>query len=305
MTISHPVTQSGLLLVNKPLDMSSAFLVSRIKRITGAKKVGHAGTLDPFAGGLMICGINHGTRLSRFFLTGDKSYRAELTFGVETDTLDCKGAVVSTCSPDFFQTHDDFFSTSSLSALLKGFEGPQDQKPPVYSALKHQGVPLYKLARQGKPVQKEARPVVIYDIFLRDINPPVISFDVRCSSGTYIRSLAADIGNKAGCGAFLSALTRTESSGFTLSQALSLDEIASAESVPDRMISLNQALSHMPAIRADEALEGKIKNGVQLDLPLAPEDTFVKILDEAMNVIAILEFDKNKGRHNYCCVFHD
>jgi len=310
MAVKNSFNQHGILLVHKPVGMSSARLVSLIKRVSGARKVGHSGTLDPFASGLMVVGINHGTRISRFFLSGDKSYTAEIMFGTETDTLDSTGVVVKNCSNDFFEKHEDFFSAEKLACLLKEFEGPQLQNPPVYSALKHNGVPLYKLARQGKPVQKEARPVVIHVMELKDVHPPAITVDVACSTGTYIRSLAADIGERSGCGAHLSALSRTESCGFLLNQAVSLDDLSSVEAVTDAMISLNDALHDMPVYQADESLKARIQNGISLSndndfLSAAGALPFIKIIDEDKNVIAILEYDKTKGLHNYCCVFHD
>jgi tRNA pseudouridine55 synthase len=290
--------------------MSSAFVVSRIKKITGAKKVGHTGTLDPFARGLLICGINQGTRISRFFLGGDKCYRAGLTFGMETDTLDSTGAVINTCDHEFFQSRPDFFSPETIESLLKAFTGPQEQFPPVYSALKHQGVPLYKLARKGTPVQKDARSIVIRAISLLEIQSPSIVFDVSCSSGTYIRSLAADIGKAVGCGAHLSALCRTESCGFYLSQAISLDELSQLDDVSEKIISMNDALPHLPVFNADEHLKRKIMNGVQLSVadlgdPDIFQSDFIKICDVDQRVIAIIAYDKNLETYNYCCVFHD
>ena len=174
MSPSPRATENGILLVNKPEGMSSAFLVSRIKRLSGARKAGHAGTLDPFADGLMVLCLNKATRLSRFFLHGDKSYTATVTYGRETDTLDITGQETGTCDPDFFKTHPDFFNPAFQEDLIKAFEGTQEQLPPVYSALKHNGVPLYKLARKGTPVQKEARSITIREISLLSVNPPDI-----------------------------------------------------------------------------------------------------------------------------------
>lgn len=308
MPISSSVTPHGILLVDKPEGITSAGLVARIKRLTGAKKVGHAGTLDPFAQGLMVCGINHGTRLSRFFLHGDKAYAAEITFGTETDTLDRTGSVLQTCDPDFFEHRPEFFSQKTLLPLLDAFKGPQDQIPPVYSALKHQGVPLYKLARKGTPVQKKARSIVIRDISLQSITPPSILCSVACSAGTYIRSLASDIGTKAGCGAHLSALTRTESCGFSLDQAIDLETLSQSSDWSRHLISMDKALPDMASFIADDCLARKIHHGVLLtdtDLGTKTSDEFIKVLHENRKVIAILEYDKIKQRYNYCCVFHD
>ncbi|GAB6093917.1 hypothetical protein JCM14469_01690 [Desulfatiferula olefinivorans] len=308
MTRSLLTRPSGILLIDKPENLSSAGLVTRVKRITGAAKVGHAGTLDPFARGLMVCGINHGTRLSRFFLQGDKAYTATITYGIETDTLDRTGAVTRTAPKDFFDQHPDFFSETVQTGLISHFLGPLQQMPPVYSALKHKGVPLYKLARKGKPVQKEARAVVIHRLELMDITPPSIVVSVACSAGTYIRSLAADIGNLAGCGAHLSALVRTETCGFSLSQATDPDTLADLPDWTCHLISMDRALSDMPEASVDDALSVKIRNGEVLgpsDLAVTPPEGCLKILDKNRQVLALAEFDKSRRRYNYCCVFKD
>lgn len=310
MTDSGIPMNHGTLLVHKPVGMSSAQLVARVKKLFKARKAGHSGTLDPFAEGLMVLGLNHGTRLSRFFLAGDKRYTAEITFGSETDTLDSTGTTVRTCSEDFFRNNPDFFLPETLERLIRPFEGPIFQTPPVYSALKHNGVPLYKLARKGTPVQKEARLVTIHSLTLLAIRPPSITVDVCCSSGTYIRSLAADIGEKAGCPAHLSALLRTESCGFSLSDAWTLERLAAAESQDDALIPLTEALPHLPCFTVGDAMRSAIMNGVSLDrdngfLAAVNQAPLVKILDEQGRLIALVEFDKTKGSYNYCCVFHD
>lgn len=298
------VTANGILLVNKPEGMSSAGLVARIKRMTGARKAGHAGTLDPFADGLMICGINRATRLSRFFLHGDKSYTATLTYGRETDTLDITGQETAVCDPDFFSSHPDFFTRDFQEALIASFQGPLEQLPPVYSALKYNGVPLYKLARKGTPVQKEARSIIIHEISLMSIDPPNIRFSVACSSGTYIRTLASDIGRKAGCGAFLSALTRTSCGRFSLDQAVDLDTLSRSGDLSGHLVPMDLALPDLETAHADEALARNIRNGIRLtgdDIPIG--EGCVKVLDENMALIAVLEWDNTGQHYNYCCVF--
>jgi tRNA pseudouridine55 synthase len=308
MSRPTPNQPSGILLLDKPENLSSAGLVARIKRITGAAKVGHAGTLDPFARGLMVCGINHGTRLSRFFLHGDKTYTATITYGSETDTLDCTGTMTRTAPTNFFDRHPDFFTEAHQTLLISHFLGSQEQTPPVYSALKHQGVPLYKLARKGTPVQKEARRVVIHSLELLDISPPSITVSVSCSAGTYIRSLAADIGARAGCGAHLSALVRTETCGFSLDQATDLDTLADHEDWPRALISMDRALPDMPEASVDDGLAARIWNGEILgptDLATQPPAGCLKIVDKNRRVLALVEFDKSRERYNYCCVFHD
>lgn len=301
---------SGILLVNKPVGMSSAQLVSRVKKVFKARKAGHTGTLDPFAEGLMIIGINNGTRLSRFFLAGDKRYTAEIMFGSETDTLDSTGTVTSKCSDDFFHNNPDFFLKENLNSIISLFEGPVLQVPPAYSALKHNGVPLYKLARSGNPVIKDAREVVVHGISITEISPPSITVDVSCSSGTYIRSLAADIGKKAGCPAHLSALRRTECCGFKLDNAFSLDWLLNSDNPEKAMIFLSDALPHLHCYTVGDDMKALVMNGVSIERDEKFQSTVnyegpVKILDTDEQLIAIVELNKYSGRYNYCCVFHD
>ncbi len=181
----------GILVIDKPANLSSARVVAAVKKALKAGKAGHAGTLDPFAEGVLICCINQATRLAGFLLHGTKKYIAELKLGQETDTQDLTGTVVATAN-----TVD--YSPQTIQSVFESFKGSIEQLPPVYSALKHKGVPLYKLARRGQPVQKPPRQVQIYDICVDDVDLPYVRFEVSCSAGTYIRTLGADIGQKAG-----------------------------------------------------------------------------------------------------------
>lgn len=311
MSNSPFLTKNGIIVIDKPEGMTSAQVVARVKRITGAKKVGHTGTLDPFATGLMICGINGGTRLSRFFLNSDKTYEAGLLLGVDTDTMDRTGSVVKSCETDFFNNNNINYDSDFFVELFKGFEGTQDQLPPVYSALKHNGVPLYKLARKGTPVQKPPREISIYSITHKGLDLPSVTFEVACSSGTYIRTLASDIGAKIGCGGHLFSLRRTETSGFTIEKAVTLDVLSDSENPAEFLINMDDALPEMYRHVANEGLEAKISNGVGInasdgiDIPENEEnDIFIKVLNRENRVIAILNYFKNSDKYNYCCVFH-
>lgn len=298
---------SGILVVDKPADITSAKVVARVKRQLGAGKVGHAGTLDPFATGVLVCCINRATKLARFFLHGNKKYEAVLHLGVETDTQDSTGVVTSSCD-------EVEFSDKKIRSIFKQFEGTIEQFPPIYSALKYKGVPLYKLARNGKPVQKPARRVAIFFITILELNLPLIRFVVSCSAGTYIRTLCADIGASLGCGGHLKALRRIESSGFTIAEALTLSELkepALSEKLSDRMISMSNALKDMPEHVADKVLTAKIMHGNaitkkdiepgQTDMPKG----FIKITDVNSDLVAVLEYTKDSNNYNYCCVFNN
>ena len=167
---------------------------------------------------LLVCCVNRATKLARFLLHGKKKYEAVLRLGTETDTQDATGKVIRTSA-------DIDFSENRLQAVFQKFRGESWQRPPVHSALKHKGVKLYKLARQGKPVQKPERKIQISAIEIVNIQLPDVRFEVECSAGTYIRALCSDIGTVLGCGAHLKELRRLESSGFTLTEALTLDEV--------------------------------------------------------------------------------
>jgi tRNA pseudouridine55 synthase len=283
--------------------------VSIVKKAFNAKKVGHAGTLDPFAEGVLICCVNQATRLADFLLHGTKKYIAELKLGEETDTQDLTGTVISTAEPKNY-------SIETLKKVFKAFEGPLEQLPPVYSALKHQGVPLYKLARSGKPVQKPPRQVEIYSIAILGIALPMIRFEVSCSAGTYIRTLGADIGKMLGCGGHLNALKRTASSGFTLDQTVSLSALKNLTPeapLPAKFINMVDALPEMPACRADTKLVKKIRHGQRItarDLmgPVGSEHgpmagSKIKVVDQTGELVAILNYQAHDQRLNYCCVF--
>jgi tRNA pseudouridine55 synthase len=299
----------GILVVDKPANISSARVVATVKKALKAGKAGHAGTLDPFAEGVLICCVNQATRLAGFLLHGAKKYIAELKLGQETDTQDLTGTVIATArSVDY--------SPQTIQTVFESFKGSIEQLPPVYSALKHRGVPLYKLARRGQPVQKPPRQVQIYDICLNDIDLPYVRFEVSCSAGTYIRTLGADIGKKLGCGGHLSALKRIESSGFTLDQAIplsALEESTFSRSALPHMISMKDALPQMPEFHAADHLVEKIRHGQNL----TPKDVagandtaiagytgnYLKIVDRQQDLIAIVKQNPAGDRLTYCCVF--
>ncbi|WP_459918004.1 tRNA pseudouridine(55) synthase TruB [Desulfocicer niacini] len=303
----------GIIAVNKPAGMSSARVVARLKRRSGVNKIGHTGTLDPFATGVMLCGINKGTRLSRFLLGGEKSYKAGVYLGVETDTLDAEGKMTASVG----DVGVDAISGTRVAEVVARFKGPQKQIPPIYSALKHQGVPLYRLARQGRPVEKPARDIEIYNIDITALDLPMVEINVHCSSGTYIRSLARDIGVYLGCGAHLASLCRTSCCGISLDKTISLSGLEQMDdkSFNEQVIPMAQAVSNLPGISADEPMLKKIGFGQPLgDLLPGPsfwahaaagEDNFLRILGPHGCLAAIVEYDVRTQAYNYCCVFMD
>lgn len=299
------LTGSGILVVNKPEGISSAGVVSLVKRKLGADKVGHCGTLDPFASGVLVCCINQATRISRFFLHEDKSYEAVMRLGVETDTQDVTGKTVATAPVAVTE--------EAIRSACNGMVGLMRQQPPVYSALKHEGVPLYRLARSGRPMQKPAREIVIHRLDVLTVDLPDVHFAVTCSGGTYVRTLAADLGRVLGCGAHLRRLVRTASGRFTLAQAVPLEEVPSLGrpvSEGGRMIGMSEALSFMPKQTVGPQTVEKIRHGMPLresDIrnPVPKENSgCFRVVDPDDRLIAILGFKKENPGYNYCCVFN-
>ncbi len=297
---------NGVVVIDKPAGVTSAKVVATVKRLLRVEKAGHAGTLDPFATGALICCLNLATRLAPFFLGGHKTYEAVLMLGIDTDTQDGTGTMLSAC-----EVTD--ISEQEIRSAFQQFEGKIDQRPPVFSALKHKGVPLYKLARSGRPVQKPARSVWIDAIEISAIALPEVHFTVSCSAGTYIRTLCADIGAALGCGGHLKSLRRIESSGFSIREAVSLPELetlAASGDLGSRFIRMTDALRGMPVLEAGAVLAGKIRHGQMLtDIDLAVDkmhfaDGFIRVVDSDNRLLAVVELNRKDRTIKYNCVFH-
>jgi tRNA pseudouridine55 synthase len=244
--------------------------------------------------------------LAQFFLHGRKKYCAVMHLGVETDTQDNTGRVISS-------TAAAALSTDCVSAAVKQFEGVYWQQPPAYSALKLGGVPLYRYARQGRPVQKPPRRVEIEAIRLLGIELPFVRFEVTCSAGTYIRTLCSDIGSRLGCGGHLKELRRVESGRFALADALTLtdlESLARENRISTRMVSMADALPDIPGIVANKSLTHHVKHGKVVQKNDFDEGSFkearglVKILDSHRNLLAILTYQGDSERLRYVCVFN-
>lgn len=214
------MTDFGLLLVDKPVGPTSHHIVHRVRLGSGVRKVGHAGTLDPRASGLLVLCLGPATRLSEYLSTTSKRYEAVVRFGVSTRTYDSDGEIVSRSS--------DIPTRAQIEAALPAFTGEIRQAPPPFSALKVSGQRAYDLARAGKDVDLEPRQITIHTLHLQDYQPPDLSLEVECSAGTYIRSLAHDLGARLGCGGYLAALRRTKAGPFSLEQAISTEQLERA-----------------------------------------------------------------------------
>lgn len=248
---------NGFVVVDKPAGITSHDVVSRVRRILGTRKVGHTGTLDPFATGVLPIAVNDGTKAIPFLDEGVKCYEALMQLGVATDTLDMTGSVLR--EGDF-----NAVSAHQLQGIFKRFTGPILQIPPMYSAIKQGGQPLYKLARLGQEVERAPRPVDIHSIVLLSIALPFVSIRVVCSRGTYIRTLADDIGATIGCGAALKELRRTASGPFEIGAAHTLEALERAVlegSLPSLCVSPFASLSHLPDIELTGAGVSKISFG--------------------------------------------
>ncbi|HZV83103.1 MAG TPA: tRNA pseudouridine(55) synthase TruB [Geobacteraceae bacterium] len=248
----------GFLVVDKPSGVTSHHVVAILRRTFGQKKIGHTGTLDPFATGVLPIALGEGTKAITFLDESVKEYRATMRLGVSTDTQDLEG--------DVLQERDwRGVTPAMIEAVLPAFRGEIFQVPPMFSALKRDGVPLYKLARKGETVEREARRIFIHLLTIDRIELPEVSFVVRCSRGTYVRTLAHDMGEALGCGAHLLQLRRTASGSFALADAFTLDQLTEAsprEIAARHFISIRKALAHLPELELSDSGYSRIKNGI-------------------------------------------
>lgn len=248
----------GALLLDKPVGVSSNAALQRAKRLLGAAKAGHAGTLDPLASGLLVALFGEATKFAGPLLDADKEYLATLKLGERTTTGDAEGDIVSKTD----------VNTENLPAVLERFRGEIEQVPPMHSALKHKGTPLYRLARRGEEVARAARRVRISQLEVLTREGPVLALRVVCSKGTYIRVLAEDIGAALGCGAHLSALRRTASGPFRVENALTLDalEAASVQQRRRALLALPELLQGLPRAELGVADEARLRQGQALKI---------------------------------------
>ncbi len=245
---------NGVLNINKPADITSFGVVAHIRKTLGVKKIGHAGTLDPMATGVLIVCLGEATKLVPYLMDGEKEYKACLKLGIETTTEDRTGEV----------TQENSFSPVSekdIREVLQSFIGSIEQVPPVISALKYKGKPLYKYAREGNPITPEARTILVHELHIEKISLPFVHFLVRCSKGTYVRSLCRDIGRALKVGGHLFELERSRSGSFRIEDSVHLDNIQNDKKIP--LMSVNDALSNLPSFTLLSGSLNKIKNGRQ------------------------------------------
>lgn len=247
---------TGIICLDKPRDMSSFMAVKRASRILGVKKAGHTGTLDPMATGVLVVMLGHCTRFIELLPEHRKSYTARVKLGITTDTLDITGEILSESSVNV--TKEQIFS------VAEQFKGEISQVPPMFSALKKDGERLYDLARKGIEIERESRKITIEKLEIYDFNGAEFSMDVTCSAGTYIRSLCDDIGKALGCGAVMTELRRTEANGFSIENAVTLEELeklVSAEKADTIITSVEAALMSYPKITVTKPQANRFHNG--------------------------------------------
>ena len=240
------MTTEGLLLIDKPAGPTSHDIIQQLRRVSGVRRIGHAGTLDPLATGLLLVCIGRATRLLEYLLAQPKRYETAVRLGRSTDTFDAEGTIISEKPVDV--------TAVDIEQALQQFRGPIVQYAPAYSAVKRDGVPLYKLARQGLEVERPAREVTVSNLEMLSWQDPTVHLDITCSSGTYIRSLADDLGNSLGCGGYISALRRTAVGTFTIEQAVALPELDNSN-WSEQLLPPDTAVRHLPKIEfsAEEA----------------------------------------------------
>lgn len=241
---------NGILVIDKPAGMTSHDVVARVRKVFQTKKVGHAGTLDPDATGLLVLGLGHATRLLSFAQDGPKRYLATAAFGATTTTQDASGDVIETKPVDIDRT--------KVEASARAFVGDIQQIPPMVSAVKVGGERLYKMARRGEEIERQPRSVTIYNLEVTAVShhPPEASFDVTCSPGTYIRTLVHDIGQSLGCGAHLKTLRRVEASGFTEEDASALEAVSLQDLRPAAEI-----VRSLPTLEIDAEARSLVRDG--------------------------------------------
>lgn len=275
---------NGLLVLDKPAGMTSHDVVEVVRRATGERSIGHLGTLDPMATGVLPLLLGRYTRLAQFFGTAEKWYEGTIRFGYATDTFDAEGTAAG--EPRVLG-----LDLAGLRGLAWRFHGEMEQMPPVFSAKKIGGVPAHKLARAGKPVEVKPARIVIHRFELLSLEGDEVTFEMQVSAGGYVRSVAHELGQLAGCGAHLAALRRTRAGAFTLAQAIGLDELKALASAPEeierRLPHPRTLLPEMPSVTVDEQAAGRLRNGMQVNLPEFSGASLVKVFTGPTELLGI------------------
>lgn len=280
----------GIFNINKPGGMTSHDVVAIVRKFLKQKRVGHAGTLDPLASGVLPICVGQATRVVEYLSESGKAYQAEIVFGTATDTYDAEGAITATASTAEL-------GLKKIGETLEQFRGPQMQYPPLYSAIKIKGQPAYKRARAGEAIVLEPRSIVIYALEILAWIPPRLTLLIECSKGTYIRSLAQDLGIQTGCYAYLDALIRTRSGPFTLSESITLEQFVDAvetNTIQRYAFPPDKALEDYPAIKLDAETIERVKHGNAFNNEQANNAGLARVYDTKGNFIAIAGWNEEQ-----------
>lgn len=287
---------NGILILDKPTGITSNAALQKVKRLFEAQKAGHTGSLDPLATGVLPVCLGEATKLSHYLLDANKRYRAKCILGISTTTGDSQGEILA-----HHQVPET--DTNSLLTLLDDFKGTQNQTPPMYSALKHNGRPLYEYARKGIEIERKSRQITIFELNLLEYNVSSetghssIEIDVLCSKGTYIRSLCEDIGTALGCGAHISELRRLQAEPFKLSQAVTLEQLEELPDFTEReklLLPVDSAISAFPEVHLDSEQKTLIEHGHEIDFksdnkPATEGGNFRLYFNNTLIALAILD----------------
>lgn len=269
----------GIVVLDKAIGISSNRALQEVKRIFDAQKAGHTGSLDPLATGVLPLCLGEATKVSQFLLDSDKKYRARLKLGIRTDSGDSEGVEID--------KHVDFqLSERQVQEALEAFRGEIEQVPPMHSALKVNGVPLYKMARKGESIEREPRRITVYSIELTAFEGDELELEIACSKGTYIRTIADDLGQALGCGAHIIALRRTQAGAFTeadciTTQALQEErEQRGLTAIDERLIPMDKAIEDLPEVVLPSITASFVKNGQPVLVRHLPEEGLVRLYDQ-------------------------
>ena len=285
----------GLLLIDKPAGWTSHDAVNFIRRSIKEKRVGHTGTLDPDATGLLLVLVGKATRLARYHDDDEKEYVCVMTLGTETDTQDASGSVIEELPVPELGRED-------VEAIFGRFKGEISQTPPMYSAVKVGGQPLYKLARKGEEIERQARTVVIRELEIISAEPPEITFRVVCSKGTYIRTLCSEIGRAMGTRAHMKTLRRTTAGGYPVAGALDISDKPAGEIISGRVIPVSEMLGHLPEVTVDDEAAAGVKDGrrpaahsITATAGHPAEGSPVRVTDASGRLLAVGEYGGPAG----------
>ena len=277
---------NGVIIVDKPKGKTSHDVVSIMRRVFKTRRVGHTGTLDPMATGVLPVCIGNATKAADMLTLSDKAYTAVFKLGVRTDTLDIEGEILEEKPVDVTE--------EQLRSVIKKFEGEIFQTPPMYSAIKINGKKLYELAREGVEVERESRKVTIYHIDVKDISLPYVTIDVSCSKGTYIRSLCDDIGTALGCGAVMTELRRTKTAAFEIKDAYTIEQLQQENDVQTLLMPVDNLFSDLPGIKLNEKQEKSIINGVRMTWRTGIENQSYRVYGADGRFLCVSEIKDSK-----------